>query len=366
MLANMFDVLSQSFSHLGFDQPWAFFLLPLPLLTWLLLPRAQEQEAALRVPFYAELVTDTLTQARRVIHRRGRFAWLSLLWILLVLAASAPRWIGDPVSLPATGRDLMLAVDLSGSMKIPDMVIDNQQVARVVAVKTVVDDFIGQREGDRIGLILFGTRAYVQSPLTFDRDTVRRFLRESQIGFAGEETAIGDAIGLAVKRLRARPGDRHVLVLLTDGANTAGNVTPVAAAKVAADNHIVIYTVGVGADEMQLPGLFGTSFGSRRVNPSADLDEQALQAIADSTGGRYFRARDPKQLAEIYRLLDQLEPVADKQQTYRPQQSLFFWPLGIALLLSMIWALHATLRGHMYTRPARPLHADPTFKGEMP
>lgn len=352
MLANLFDVLAQPFSgfdHLGFDQPWAIFLLPLPILIWLLLPRAQRQEAALRVPFYAELATDTLTQARRAIHRRGRLIYLSTIWMLLVFAACAPHWIGDPVSLPASGRDLMLAVDLSGSMQIPDMVIEDQQVARVVAVKTVVDDFIGQREGDRIGLILFGTRAYVQSPLTFDRDTVRRFLRESQIGFAGEETAIGDAIGLAIKRLRARPGDRHVLVLLTDGANTAGNVTPIAAAKVAADNHIVIYTVGIGADEMRLPGLFGSSLGARRVNPSADLDEKTLQAIADSTGGRYFRARDPKELAQIYRLLDQLEPVADKQQTYRPQQSLFFWPLGITLLLSMLWAARAALANRQLT-----------------
>jgi Ca-activated chloride channel family protein len=343
-LAALFSPVTQPFAHLGFDQPWAIVLLPLPLLIWWLLPRAQQQEAALRVPFFHSLATDERVHKQRAVGQRGRLSMLIALWLLLIAAACAPRWIGDPVSLPASGRDLMLAVDLSESMTIPDMLIDNQQVQRVIAVKTVVDDFIAQREGDRIGLILFGTNAYVQSPLTFDRDTVRQFLRESQIGFAGERTAIGDAIGLAAKRLRARPGDRHVLVLLTDGANTAGNVAPTAAAKVAADNHIVIYTVGIGADEMMLPGLFGSSLGARRVNPSADLDETTLRAIADTTGGRYFRARDPKELAEIYRLLDQLEPIADKQQTYRPERSLFFWPLGAALIGSLLWGGAATLR----------------------
>jgi Ca-activated chloride channel family protein len=181
----------------------------------------------------------------------------------------------------------------------------------------------------------------VQAPLTFDLDTVGRFLHEAQIGFAGEETAIGDAIGLAIKRLRERPGERHVLILLTDGANTAGNVTPAEAAKLAAENNIMIYTVGVGADELILPGPFGGNFGARRVNPSRDLDEDALKNIAAVTGGKYFRARNPEELAGIYRLLDSLEPVADKTQTFRPQRSLFYWPLAAALLLSFIAALQA-------------------------
>jgi len=356
MLEEIANALAQPFSHFGFDQPWALFLLPLPLIVWKFFPRAQQQQAALRVPFFRDIATDISTQSHKSLRKRREFWLLSALWFLLIGAACAPHWIGDAVSLPATGRDLMMAVDLSGSMQTPDMQIDglqgNQQVERVVAVKTVVDDFIRQREGDRIGLILFASRAYVQSPLTFDRDTVRKFLRESQIGFAGEETAIGDAIGLAVKRLRTRPGERHVLILLTDGANNSGATSPLAAAKVAADNQIVIYTVGVGADELTLPGLFGTSLGARRVNPSADLDENALQGIAKATGGRYFRARDPKELAEIYRLLDELEPIADKQQTYRPQQSLFFWPLGAALFLTVLWALSALPRKNLLTKRA--------------
>lgn len=333
---------------LSFEMPWAALLLPLPLLVWRWWPRAPRADAALRVPFYQQLLDEGATEA--MAHRAPplRTALLGLGWLLLVAAACGPRWIGEAVALPASGRDLLLAVDISGSMQIEDMVIGAERVQRLVAVKAVVDDFIRQRRGDRIGLVLFGTQAYVQAPLTFDRDTVGRLLREAQIGFAGEETAIGDAIGLAVKRLRERPGDRHVLILLTDGANTAGAVGPREAAAMAARHNVTIYTVGIGADELTLPGLFGSQFGARRVNPSADLDEEALRAIAAQTGGRYFRARDPQELAGIYQTLDQLEPVAGPAQSYRPQRSLSHWPLAAALLLSFaaaIAALRPRLRG---------------------
>ncbi|MDB6060423.1 MAG: BatB protein [Verrucomicrobiaceae bacterium] len=333
---------------LGFDYPWAALLAPLPLFIYWLYPRATQQQSALRVPFFSRLSSNEVIVPRQV-RRKIRFATLLLGWLLLIAAACGPHWIGDEISLPASGRDLMLAVDLSGSMQIRDMQIGNDHVQRIVAIKAVVDDFIKQRKGDRIGLIVFGTQAYVQAPLTFDLDTVGRFLREAQIGFAGEETAIGDAIGLAIKRLRDRPGDRHVLILLTDGASNAGTVTPEAAAKLAAENHIVIYTIGIGAEELIVPGPFGGNFGAQRVNPSQDLDENALKNIADVTGGRYFRARNPEELAGIYRVLDGLEPVADNAQTYRPQRALFYWPLGIALLLSLIAAARAALRGEKFT-----------------
>ncbi|MFT3931457.1 MAG: VWA domain-containing protein [Spongiibacteraceae bacterium] len=326
--------------NLGFDYPWAALLAPLPILIFLLWPRARQQQAALHVPFYHEIASAEVSVPRRV-QKRSRLALLIIWWLLLVAAACGPHWIGDEIALPASGRDLMLAVDLSGSMKIPDMIIDNERVQRIVAIKAVVSDFIKHRRGDRLGLIVFGTNAYVQAPLTFDLNTVGKFLSESQIGFAGEETAIGDAIGLAIKRLRDRPGDRHILILLTDGANTAGNVLPAAAAKLAAENNITIYTVGIGADEMIIPGPFGTGFGARRVNPSQDLDEESLKNIAAMTDGRYFRARNPQELAEIYTLLDQLEPITDKSQTYRPQRALFYWPLGTALVLSVLMAISA-------------------------
>ncbi len=330
---------------LSFDLPWAALLAPLPLLIWFALPRAPAQQVALQAPdYYRELLADGAGDERRRPLARGRLLLTLLLWLLLVLAACGPRWIGDAVALPARGRDLLLAVDLSGSMQIEDMQAGDQLVQRLIAVKAVVDDFIGRRHGDRLGLILFGSRAYLQAPLTFDRVTVQRFLNEAQIGFAGEETAIGDAIGLAIKRLRDRPGDRHVVVLLTDGANTAGSVAPLDAARVAAQHGLVIYTIGVGADELILPGLLGSRFGARRVNPSADLDEETLQQIAELTGGRYFRARDPVALAQIYALLDELEPVAGPAQNVRPQRALFHWPLGAALLLSFAGALTALWR----------------------
>lgn len=332
---------------LGFDYPWVALLAPLPLLFYFLLPRAKQQQAALRVPFFQQLESNESTMPRQL-RRPMRWSLLLLWWLLIIAAGCGPHWLGDEIVLPNNGRDLMLAVDLSGSMQIQDMQIGDDHVQRLIAVKAVVDDFIKQRRGDRLGLIVFGTQAYVQAPLTFDLATVGRFLREAQIGFAGEETAIGDAIGLAIKRLRTRPGNRHVLILLTDGASNAGNVTPDAAAKLAAENHIVIYTIGIGADEMIVPGLFGTSFGARRVNPSQDLDEEALKNIAALTGGQYFRARNPQELAGIYRLLDSLEPVADKTQTFRPQRALFYWPLGAALLMSVIAALRL--------RPWRAVH----------
>lgn len=325
--------------------PWIFVLLPLPLLA-LLLPRARRQQAAVRVPFFDQLQRMEHSHSIALGRRKFRLLYLFLIWVCLLCAGANPIWWGDPVTLPTSGRDILLAVDISGSMKIEDMELQGQRVERITAVKAVLKDFIQRRRGDRLGLVLFGTQAYIQAPLTFDRDTVSRFLREAQIGFAGEQqTAIGDAIGLSVKRLRERPGDRHVMVLLTDGANNGGEVKPVPAAKLAAEDHIVIYTVGVGADELVIPGPFGGRFGSRTVNPSRDLDEATLQEVADITGGQYFRARNPKQLEAIYQLLDELEPVEDDVKTYRPQKSLFYWPLGAALLLALSGVVAALISG---------------------
>lgn len=338
---------------LNFDYPWVFALLPLPLLAYWLLPKAKRQQAAVRVPFFNSLSGLEHSHGIAFQQRKWRLAGLALLWLSLVCAGAGPVWWGDPISLPASGRDLLLDVDLSGSMQIRDMQVNGRQVERIAAVKSVLKDFIKRRAGDRIGLILFGTHAYVQAPLTFDRATVAKFLQEAQIGFAGaDRTAIGDAIGLSVKRLRERPGDRHVMILLTDGSNNAGEVQPIPAARFAAENHVVIYTIGIGADEMVIPGPFGGAFGARRINPSQDLDESVLRRIAKITGGQYFRARDPKQLQKIYHILDQLEPVQDKERTYRPQKALFFWPLGLALTISLGFALSALSPARLLAAPA--------------
>lgn len=226
----------------------------------------------------------------------------------------------------------MLAIDLSGSMKEQDFIINNQAIDRLTATKIVASEFIEQRTGDRLGLILFGTNAYLQTPLTFDRKTVQILLNESALGLAGESTAIGDAIGLAVKRLQAQKTGSRVLILLTDGANTAGKVSPIKAAEIAAQNQLKIYTIGIGADEM----IVRSFFGSQRVNPSRDLDEKTLTAIAEKTGGRYFRARNTEELQQIYKILDKLEPVEKDKQFFRPRSELFFWPLAIALFFASI------------------------------
>jgi len=314
-----------------FAWPWIFALLPLPLLVRFLLPRARSSSGpALKLPYFDELADLGRTTGGGL---SGWRRWVAIgAWLLLVTAAARPQWIGPPVSLPVSGRDLLLAVDVSGSMKIKDMTIDDQPVDRLTLIKKVAGDFIKRRRGDRIGLILFGTRAYLQAPLSLDRKTVNQLLQEAMIGIAGEKTAIGDAIGLAAKRLRERPGQKKVLILLTDGANTAGEVTPLKAAELAKELNISIYTIGIGADRM----LVDTFFGRRVVNPSADLDEKTLNKIAEITGGRYFRARDPQDLEKIYALIDQLEPVADQDQTLRPVRELFHWPLAAALGLALL------------------------------
>ena len=328
---------------LEFIWPWVFLLLPLPLLTYLFLPAVIQEDAALRTPYFDQL---TKINGENIAHYNPLKTKLNLVnllaiiaWIFLIIAASKPQWIGNSVELPTSGRDLMLAVDISGSMKMDDLQLNGEQVTRLEVVKNVVSDFVAQRKGDRIGLILFGTQAYLQAPLTFDRKTVKTLLEESQIGFAGEKTAIGDAIGLAIKRLRKRPENSRLLILLTDGANTAGEIDPLKSAELAAQASIKIHTIGVGANEMITPGLFGSDFGARRINPSADLDEGMLKNIAKTTSGQYFRAHSTDQLKQIYVLLDKIEPVAQENETFRPKRSLFMWPLGLALLLTLLVTL---------------------------
>ncbi|MCF6218339.1 MAG: VWA domain-containing protein [Gammaproteobacteria bacterium] len=321
-----------------FEWAWPLMglLLPLPWLLRRLLPAVKNQQhAALRVPFFNELQQLTTQQPSTQTTKFNRSPWLAILiWCCLVLAIMRPQWLGEPVATPLTGRDLLMAVDVSGSMEVPDLTLGGESVDRLTVVKVIGGEFIQQRLGDRVGLILFGSQAYLQTPLTHDRHTVTQMLNEAQIGIAGKATAIGDAIGLAIKRLRDRPDQSRVLILLTDGDNTAGEVDPREAARLAAEDNIKIYTIGLGAESMQVPGFFG----SRTVNPSADLDEALLSEIAALTGGRYFRAKESAQLSEIYQLLDQLEPSEGESEYYRPREELYLWPLGLALILSLCFA----------------------------
>ncbi len=339
---------------LTLDWPWLLLLLPLPWLVQRFVPATAEQQAALRVPFYDQVSQPQTVTARSRRSMAGSIT-LWLLWLLLLLSAARPLWIGEPMPVAQSGRDLMLAVDISGSMGAEDMQLDDEAVNRLVAVKAVLSEFIERRSGDRLGLILFGTQAYIQTPLTFDHQALNQLLQEAQIGFAGDKTAIGDAIGLGIKRLqnstRAETSANRVIILLTDGANTEGKVTPLDAATKAAEQKVRVYTLGFGADEMLVRSLFGV----RKVNPSADLDETTLKSIAEQTQGRYFRARDVDELQQIYQLLDQLEPSQQSEQLIRPQQALFHWPLALALLLSLMLALKSLWLPLVSGRRRRPL-----------
>lgn len=317
--------------------PWALALAPIPFLyRWWRKP-ATTNMPALRAPILASAAEgnsgsgDSRQRLRQLL-----LLLLGLCWLAALLALSRPVWIGEPVALPTDGRDILLAVDISGSMERDDMELRGRQVNRLVAVKSVVSDFVVERKGDRLGLILFGEKAYLQTPLTFDRLTMQTLLNEAQIGFAGSNgTAIGDAIGLAVKRLQERPENHRVVILLTDGASNAGELDPLKAADLARRAKVKIYTIGIGAEVQETWGLFG----KRVTNPSADLDEAALTQIAQTTGGQFFRATNPKELQAIYTELNRLEPIEQAAETLRPIATLFHWPLGLAFVLSLLIAL---------------------------
>ena len=306
---------------LEFEWPWLFCLLPLPWLLRRLAAPANGGQAALRVPFIDDMAAAEAPGATAT-PRRFALAAAALAWAALLSAAANPRWVGSPIELPITGRDIMLAVDLSGSMRKRDFVLQGRRVDRLTATKAVAGDFIRRRQGDRVGLILFGSQAYLQAPLTFDRRTVVTLLDEAVIGMAGEKTAIGDAIGLGIKRLQSKTGDR-LLILLSDGTNTAGQIGPLKAADLAARDEMKIYTIGIGRA----------------------IDENALTQTAQKTGGRYFYAADTRALEGIYRLIDKLEPVESDQRVYRPVAALFYWPLAVALLLACVLALGLALPG---------------------
>lgn len=320
---------------LDFEWPWLGALLPLPyLLRWLLPALPATRQAALKVPFLGDFALADGAGAARSGTRA--LAWLALAaWLCLVLAVMRPLWRGEPLALPSVGRDLLLAVDLSESMQEKDFVLGMRRVNRLQAAEQLGGDFIARRTGDRVGLILFGTRAYLQSPLTYDRDTVRDFLGEARIGLAGPKTAIGDAIGLAIKHLRQREVAERVLILLTDGSNTAGEVDPLEAADLAAQEGVRIHTIGIGRESS---GFFG-----RRASP---LDEKTLGAISEKTQGRYFRARDTRELEQIYQELDRLEPTSDEPLLFRPQTALYYWPLTVAVLLTVLIMLLRNTGGY--------------------
>lgn len=307
------------------EWPWILWLAPLPLLMRFVQPK-ERTEAALRVPFFqwAKQLQQSTNSVAHTMRLRLLLLWL--IWLACLFAATNPQWVGEATSMPASGRDLLLAVDISGSMREPDMVYANRRITRLMAIKKVVGDFVHRRQSDRLGLVLFGSQAFLQAPLTFDVKTVQQMLLEAEAGYAGEATAIGDAIALSLKRLRespdaqTRPNAKRVIVLLTDGANTAGEISIPTATDLAVKAHTVIYTIAFSPYDRE-------------------VDVDSMQQIAIETGGKFFRARNAEELDEIHQQLDKLEPTEQDAEKFRPIETLFYWPLAAAFILSLLLAV---------------------------
>jgi len=312
--------------------PWALLALPLPwLMRWW--PRRNAAAPALRVPYAAGTLAELGQASGAAGWRIGRLLlWLA--WTCLCVAMARPQQLGEPLTPPQQGRQMMLAVDVSGSMSEPDMMLGNQVVQRLSAAKAVLADFLDRRAGDRVGLLIFGERAYTLTPITADLTTVRNQLTDSEVGLAGRDTAIGDAIALAVKRLREQPEGQRVLILLTDGVSNAGVLQPLRAAELAKAEGVRVYPVAFGGDGGM--SLFGVQIAAG----DDPVDEATLRRIAELTGGRAFRARNTDELAGIYAELDRLEPITAAGAAVRPYIERYAWPLALAMLLGGLgWLL---------------------------
>ncbi len=312
--------------------PWMIWLVPLPwLIRWLLPQVKLVVGPSLKVPFYQDL-EHALQDKHLSISQNHTFWWWAVIWILLVIAASAPRWVGEPRPLQREGRNIMIALDLSGSMEVDDMLLHGRPVSRLAVVKRAAIQFVKSRAGDRIGLILFGSKAYLLTPLTYDRQTVLDRIQDATVGLAGKTTAIGDALGLSVKRLQDVPAKGRIIILLTDGVNNAGLLDPLPAAELAKQDDIKVYTIGLGAST--------PTYGMDpfiQMGPMADLDEKTLKKIAQMTGGRYFRATDPQSLNQVYETINRIETIQQNEATVRPQVEYYPWFAAAAWLLAMFW-----------------------------
>lgn len=293
---------------LDFAWPWLLALLPLPWLLRIVLAPL-ETNTALRMPRLPQSLATSMRS-------RLPLGLTALAWLLLVLAAARPQLPGPAIPQPASGRDLMLAVDVSMSMATADLRLGQQTVERLQAARTLADKFLERRQGDRIGLLVFGAQAYLHTPLSFDLQAVRAALGTAQAGLAGRETALGDAIALAVKHLKTLPDSARVLVLLTDGANTAGSLSPARAAWLARRENVRIHAIGIGA--------------------APELDEAALRDIAGQTGGSYARASDGAALDQFLTRIDGIEAIAHTAPVALTMRELYVWPLALALACALL------------------------------
>jgi Ca-activated chloride channel family protein len=321
--------------------PWVWLLLPLPLLVYWFLPALKMRSASLRLPTYRKAIDYTGQKPKKaaLIKRRGWLRWgvLLLSWILLVAALSSPQLVGEPEMRVRTSRNFLIVADISFSMAQQDWEIEGERARRWDAVKEVMYDFIEKREGDRMGLIFFGSSAYIQAPFTPDLETVRQMLDEADVGMAGQMTHIGKAITKGVEMCGRDTIKTKVMLLLTDGVDAGTDILPMDAADLAQKDSVIVYTIGIGT-----PGTRGS-----------DLDERTLQEIADLTGGQYFLARDKDRLENIYAELDKLEPIEYEEEENKPVTLLYYYPLAasvilllfLALVLGLINAFQATEKG---------------------
>ncbi len=327
----------------SFHWPWFAVLLPLPLLVWRFWPRKRNaadfqdhgEGATLLHPALGRLASTFLT-SRSLTHMGSlqQFIMLALLWVSLIVALMRPQWLEPYTEVRTEGYDLMLAVDTSRSMEALDFSVDNRQVTRMAVIKGVLGRFIKAREGDRIGMVVFGSQVYVLSPMTLDVQAVHVLVDSIVARMAGDGTAIGDAIGLSVKKLRERPEGSRVLILVTDGENTEGSLPPKLAAQLAAQEGIRIYTIGVGSK-----GLVPFFENGQLTKVKMEIDEDLLTEIASLTGGAYFRATDTDALEKIYQRIDALEKTQAESRTVMLPQPLYRWPLGLALLILLLLGL---------------------------
>ncbi|MDB1125800.1 vWA domain-containing protein [Vibrio algarum] len=319
--------------HFEFMWWWMLLLFPLPLLIYFVLPPVKEN-AAISLPYLPE--EGSVAAPSNILAKSIAI----FIWLLLIISCARPVWYGDPIENRPKHRDMMLVVDLSGSMNTKDMAFEDQHIDRLTAVKHVLSDFIQKRKGDRLGLVLFADHAYLQTPLTLDRDTIASQLNQTVLGLVGNMTAIGEGIGLATKTFIDGDAPQRVMILLSDGENTSGVLDPIKAAEIAKKYQTTIYTIGLGAGEMVVQDFFMT----RKVNTAKDLDEESLTKIAEMTGGEYFRARNQDDLQNIYDKINGLEPVSGDIQTWRPQTEWFAYPLSLALILSFLLVVWRKIR----------------------
>ncbi|WP_165831903.1 MULTISPECIES: VWA domain-containing protein [Gammaproteobacteria] len=319
-----------------FAWPWVWVLLPVPVIYWFIKPWSRSGQ---RFSF-PNIKKRALGIEHNVASRKIKYLFPLWVWALLVAGMSQPRWVGEPIPVEQEAREILVAMDLSGSMQVDDMVMQGQRVTRLYAAHSILADFIRRRTGDRVGLVLYADSAHLYVPVTSDLETVAELAEEAEIGLVGQRTALGDAIGISIRYFLEREAEQKVVIMLTDGMVNSGNLDAEDAIQLAQSNDVKIYTVGIGADEMLVSGLFG----NRRINPSQELNEVFLQQVAEVTDGEYFRARSAEDMERIYETLDQLEPVQSDEQFFRPFQSLTHWFIILALVSVLLFEMFRAIR----------------------